>query len=139
MDINTLYHERLLAYARQARTLTYLDQPDYSAQQKNPHCGDHVQIDLKLNENIVSDFGGKVEGCAICEAAMGLAGHALIGADVTYAIALPLEIKSWLKRNMAHPPLDAMKHFTLVQDLVVRHQCMLLPFEAMAYSLKEFK
>ncbi len=56
-----------------ARDVSLLTDPNVSFTSKNPVCGDEVTIDLIINkDNIISHYGHKVRGCALCEASSGL-------------------------------------------------------------------
>ena len=57
-----------------------LDPNDFSYEDDNPACGDHIQIDVRLDENgHVSEALFSGEGCAISQASADLLIESIIG------------------------------------------------------------
>lgn len=60
-----------------------LDPNDISYEDDNPSCGDHIQIDVRLDENnIVTEALFSGEGCAISQASADLLLESIIGKSV---------------------------------------------------------
>ena len=73
MNLEQLYQEKILAFARLARQSTPLENAAFSATVKNPTCGDRVRVDLDLDpDNRITRLAVAADGCALCEAASGL-------------------------------------------------------------------
>ena len=57
-----------------------LDPNDFSYEDDNPACGDHIQIDVRLDENgLVSEALFSGEGCAISQASADLLIESILG------------------------------------------------------------
>ena len=136
MDTEKLYQEKILAFARKARQHKLLDKADHSATVSNPTCGDRVRLDLKINaDNLITDIGAKADGCALCEAATGLAVSALIGRDANGLSGLAEKMETWLAGGNEAPDLEEYAVFTTVKDYASRHSCVCLPFRAAAKAI----
>lgn len=136
MDAEALYQEQILAYARSAREGRRLDAPSCSAEATNPTCGDRVKIDLEIDANgRIAAVGAKIDGCALCEAAAGLAMENLPGLDGTEAATIGDALDQWLKGSEDAPGISGHETFTPVRSFNGRHRCVCLPFVAAAKAI----
>ena len=139
-SLEDLYQSKILEFARLARNIELLKDPNVSFTSRNPVCGDEVTIDLVINkDNIISHYGHKVRGCALCEASAGLV--------VNYFINKNLPIKNFmeyfdnwlLNKNLEFPKQlpEELKIFLPIQDVKSRHVCIKMPFEAFFESINK--
>jgi len=103
-----------------------LDPHDISFEDENPLCGDHIRIDLRVDDNgKVTEAGFSGHGCAISQASADLLLEAVIGKPLD-------EVKAISKQDI----LDV-----LGIDLgPVRLKCALLPLKVLkagVYGLGE--
>ena len=134
-----LYHRAILELAKQARQAGRLEAPQASVTVDNPLCGDRVTLDLSLADGRVREVGHKVRGCLLCQAAAAAIGERapgetpaalrVIAKDLADAIAGAPETagRTW-PELAAFAPVHAHKS---------RHECVLLPFEALTQALDE--
>jgi nitrogen fixation protein NifU and related proteins len=134
-----LYHQAILELAKRARQASRLEDPDASVTVDNPLCGDRVTLDLRFADGRVDKVGHRVRGCLLCQAAAAAIGERAPGAtpavlrtvarDLSDAIARTPEAagKSW-PELAAFAPVHAHKS---------RHECVLLPFEALMRALDQ--
>jgi nitrogen fixation protein NifU and related proteins len=80
-----LYQELILDHYRRPRNRRALPQADRAAIGDNPLCGDHVQIFLKLDGDIVREVTFEGTGCAISTASASLMTEALKGRTLAQA------------------------------------------------------
>ena len=146
MDINALYQDKILEYARFARSSGgHITASPEKAQKtakailKNPTCGDEVTIALDISNGIITGITAKANACAICEAATGLAMMQLPGMSCDMAALLPAKIKTWLEDPTSPPPFKAAEDLSPIRTFNQRHACMILIFEAarLAIAAKE--
>ena len=129
-----LYHAAILDRARSGERTDRLERPDASATIDNPLCGDRVTIDLKLDGARVSDIAHHVRGCALCRAAAATIARHAIGETAESLAQTTEAIRGMLKRA-APAPSGAWSEFSMFQPVRAyksRHDCVLLPFEAIA-------
>lgn len=134
-----LYHERIVALARDASGARRLEAPDATATVDNPLCGDRVTIDLRVAAGRVSEVGHRVRGCLLCEAAAALIAAAAPGRTGEEARAGAAAARAVLAGD-GDPPAGAWSDvsvFRPVRDFRSRHECVLLPFEALDRALRD--
>lgn len=67
--MDDLYREEIVDRYKNPRFQGVLNPNDYSYEDDNPVCGDHLQIDLRVDENeIVTEALFSGEGCSISQA-----------------------------------------------------------------------
>lgn len=92
--MDDLYREQIIERFKNPHFRGELDPNDISFEDDNPLCGDHIRIDLRLDENeIVTEalFDGK--GCSISQASADLLVESVIGKSLE-------EIKGYGKENV---------------------------------------
>ncbi len=133
---NALYHEALVAKARQATGKGRLANANASARLDNPLCGDRVTLDLRVEDGRIEEVGHEVKGCLLCEAAAATIAELTPGKTIDEARALAGSVKSMMKEGAA-PSEPALEIFTPVQGAKSRRDCVLLPFGALEKALAE--
>ena len=63
-----IYHEMIIDYSRNPLNFGELENPDVTYHDSNPLCGDSIDIDLKIDDNKISNIKFHGKGCAICMA-----------------------------------------------------------------------
>ncbi len=63
-----IYHEMIVDYSRNPVNYGEIKDHDVTFHDANPLCGDSIDIDMKIDENRVSDIKFHGKGCAICMA-----------------------------------------------------------------------
>ena len=92
--MDDLYREVIIEHYKNPGFRGKLDPHDISFEDSNPLCGDHIQIDLRVDSNgVVSDARFDGRGCAISQASADLLIESIIGKPVD-------EIKQLNKQNI---------------------------------------
>ena len=124
--MDDLYREQIIDRYKNPRYRGKLEPNDITFEDDNPLCGDHIRIDLRLNDqDMVSEIAFSGEGCSISQASADLLVESVLGKH-----------------------LDEIKHLTKdhVLDLLgielgpVRLKCALLSLKVLkagAYGLGE--
>ena len=71
-DLSDLYQEVIIDHSRKPRNFRRLADANRTAQGHNPLCGDRITVDLKLQQDQVTDLGFQGAGCTICTASASL-------------------------------------------------------------------
>jgi len=134
-----LYHQAILELAKRARQARRLEAPDASVTIDNPLCGDRVTLDLNLADGRVRDVGHKVRGCLLCQAAAAAIEARAPGETPATLRAVARDLGEGIARapeaaGGQWPELDA---FAPVHAHKSRHDCVLLPFEALIKALDQ--
>ena len=65
---DALYHDEILARAKDTAREGRLEAPDRTATLDNPLCGDRVTLDFALSDGRIDKVRHFVRGCALCRA-----------------------------------------------------------------------
>ena len=63
-----IYHEMIVDYSRNPLNFGEIKDHDVTFHDSNPLCGDSIDIDLKIDDDKVTDIKFHGKGCAICMA-----------------------------------------------------------------------
>lgn len=78
--MDDLYREVIIEHYKNPEHRGSLDPNDISFEDENPLCGDHIKIDLRVDENnIIKDAKFDGHGCAISQASADLLLEYIIG------------------------------------------------------------
>lgn len=77
--MDDLYRELILDHYQHPHNHGEISNPDISAEDSNPLCGDKIRIDMKLKGDVVEDIKFNGKGCAISQASASLLTDELIG------------------------------------------------------------
>lgn len=81
--MDDLYREIIIEHYKNPSYRGHLDPHDIAFEDSNPLCGDHIQIELRLDANgAVSDARFNGHGCAISQASADLLMESIIGKPV---------------------------------------------------------
>jgi len=111
-----LYAEEILDHYKHPRHFGHLDHPTLTYHDRNPLCGDEIELELKIEDGRVADVAFSGHGCAISRAAASMMSEEIIGKSLE-------DLKGWNKDNI----LDLLG----IEVGPVRIKCALLPLKAL--------
>jgi nitrogen fixation protein NifU and related proteins len=111
-----LYAEEILDHYKHPRHFGHLDNPSLVYHDRNPLCGDEIELELKIEDNKVADVAFTGQGCAISRAAASMMSEEIIGKSLD-------ELRGWNKESI----LDLLG----IEVGPVRIKCALLPLKAL--------
>ncbi|HEY0798240.1 MAG TPA: SUF system NifU family Fe-S cluster assembly protein [Candidatus Baltobacteraceae bacterium] len=85
------YREYILDHYRNPRNFGHLDEPDVSAEDLNPLCGDRIRFELKVKDGRVEDVRFSGKGCAISQASASMLSETLRGQLLEDIARMPKE------------------------------------------------
>lgn len=122
------YRELIIERYKEPHFRGVLDPNDITFEDDNPSCGDHIQIDVRLDANgMVTEALFSGEGCAISQASADLLLESIIGKTVD-------EIKEITKE-------DILENLGIELG-PVRLKCALLPLKVLkagVYGIQEIE
>ncbi len=81
--MDDFYRELIVEHYKNPAYKGSLDPNDYSYEDENPLCGDHIKIDLRVDDNnIITEALFSGHGCAISQASADLLMEVIIGKPV---------------------------------------------------------
>lgn len=86
--MNNIYQEIILDHSRNPRNHGTLEQPTHQAKALNASCGDKLQMDMIVKDDIIEEVHFSGVGCAISQASASLLTESIKGKSVSSALAL---------------------------------------------------
>lgn len=83
-----LYQEILMDHYRNPRNCGVIDQPDFSAEQRNSSCGDEVYCTGIIEDNVLLDIAFCGKGCVISQSTASLLSEAVKNKPLDDILAL---------------------------------------------------
>ncbi len=141
MKVSRLYHQAILEAASARTGEGELEQRHARAVVDNPLCGDRVRVDVMVSGGRVERVAHEVRGCLLCQAAASVIGAEAPGEGVQALIQLTSALRAFLAGETLKPPQlwPALEMFAPVAKHKSRHDCVMLPFDALAEALQNCK
>ena len=116
-----IYHEMIVDYSRNPINYGKIENHDVTFHDSNPLCGDSIDIDMKINENKITDIKFHGKGCAICMACSSVLTEITKGKSIDEARAV--------EKN------DVLGELGLEHLQAVRIKCALLSLKVLKSAL----
>lgn len=138
-DLIKLYSARILALAADMPRTERLSEPDGSAKRRSPLCGSTVTVDIRLNGNVIHDFGQDVKACALGQASAAIVGAHIVGLTVEQVQTGRDQLYAMLKEDGPVPgaPFGDFVVLEPARDYKNRHSSILLAFDASLEALSQ--
>ncbi len=78
-DVQDLYQEVIVDHGRRPRNKSVMENASLQAYGKNPLCGDHITVYVRLENDIIREISFSGEGCAISTASASLMTERIMG------------------------------------------------------------
>ena len=127
MTGDPIYTEMIIEYAKHPSNFGKLENPDITRHDSNPLCGDSIDLQLKIDDNKISDVKFNGKGCSICMACTSVLTEIIKGKDLN-------EVKK-LEKNELLGELG-LQH--LIRTSPVRIKCALLSLKALKYGIYSY-
>jgi nitrogen fixation NifU-like protein len=90
--MDDFYRDYILDHYRNPRNFGTLENPDATAEDLNPLCGDQIRMDLRVDaDGNVTDVRFSGKGCAISQASASMLTESIVGMKLTDVARLPKE------------------------------------------------
>tara|TARA_A100000164_G_scaffold219441_1_gene194751 strand:+ start:62 stop:469 length:408 start_codon:yes stop_codon:yes gene_type:complete len=108
------------------------------AKQKNPLCGDHIEIKLNIYENQIIDFAYQTKSCVFCQASASMLSKKTIKKDIISTKKF-LMIAEKLFENDKISLNSDWKNLKKIfnKKNLSRKECLLLPIRALLKIIKQ--
>lgn len=139
MTSQELYKDIILDHHRDPRNFGELGAHDFMIEKYNPLCGDHVRVEVKLDENgqKVADIAFKGEGCSISMASASILTEEAKGKPVREVLAEIQKFRDVLQGQGDESELAGdVEALSGVKAFPVRIKCALLPWTALKEGLE---
>lgn len=119
-----IYHEMIVDYSRNPINYGKIEDHDVTFHDSNPLCGDSIDIDMKIDDNKVSDIKFHGKGCAICMACSSVLTEIAKGKSIE-------EVRNITKN-------DVLGELGLENLQAVRIKCALLSLKVLKFALYSY-
>jgi len=139
--LNDIYNNRILELAGNIPRIGRLPAADATATAHSKLCGSTVTIDLKMQDDTVTDFAHEVKACALGQASSSIMARNVIGANAAELRDLREAVRRMLKENGA-PPSGKWADIAVlepVRDYKARHASTMLTFDAVVSAIDQIE
>ncbi|MEM5500659.1 iron-sulfur cluster assembly scaffold protein [Ahrensia kielensis] len=139
--IDDVYNTKLLEYAGNISRVGTLETPDATAKAHSKLCGSTISIDLKMDDDVVSDFAQIVKACALGQSAASIVASNIVGAKAQELRDARSQMIQMLKEE-GEPPqgrFAELKYLQPVKDYKARHASTLLVFDAIVDAIDQIE
>jgi nitrogen fixation protein NifU and related proteins len=95
--MDELYRDYILDHYKNPKNFGELPERDLEFRDKNPLCGDEMEVQIRVEDGKIADLKWHGQGCAISQAAASIASEELIGMPVDEAAKLDAD---WMLEHM---------------------------------------
>ncbi|MEJ2544197.1 MAG: SUF system NifU family Fe-S cluster assembly protein [Calditrichaceae bacterium] len=139
-EFRELYQEIILDHNRSPRNFRKMDDYTHILEGRNPLCGDHYTIYLKVKDDLIEDVSFEGSGCAISKASASVMSTTVKGKTVTEANEY-FDIFHKLVTGEAEPDeyfekAGKIAAFSGVSEFPVRVKCASLAWHTMHNALE---
>ena len=112
----------------------------HRSKNKNPLCGDEMEISLIIKGNIIQDIGYQCKSCVYCQASVSLLSRWVMQVPVEKISNLVSNAEFFFDKNfdqLKKNNIKDLKSFTKImnQENISRKECLLLPFRTLSKAL----
>jgi nitrogen fixation NifU-like protein len=137
--LNALYQELILDHYRRPRNKGVLEHPTHTVALTNPLCGDEIDLQLRVEGDVIADVRFIGRGCSISQAAASMMTQVVRQRPVSDALQLAARMSALMRGDEAAATdraLGDLRALAGVARFPVRVKCALLPWNALTDALK---
>ncbi|MBQ7502155.1 SUF system NifU family Fe-S cluster assembly protein [bacterium] len=138
-----LYRQIIIDHYNRPHNHCRLPHASHSLEGENASCGDHIELDLLIENGIIKDVGFGGEGCSIFTASASILTDMIKGKTVSEAAELAKAFKARLSAHTNPKIAQTAEDIDLgelealdgVRDYPVRIKCALLSWETLLQTI----
>ena len=134
-ELNDLYNDLIMEHSMNSYNKKKLEKCDLCEKGHNPNCGDEIEIEVKLDGDIIKDMSFTGHGCAISQASASIMIDTLRGKNIKQAKEIIKTFIEMIKRETKDEEdikkLEDAIAFKNVSNMPARVKCALLAWHTM--------
>jgi nitrogen fixation protein NifU and related proteins len=136
-DLSDLYQELILDHNRRPRNFGALTDATGQALGHNPLCGDRINVEVRLDADVIRDVRFTGSGCAISKASASLMTEAIRERSVSEALGLLERFQTMLtgRQPVDLEGLGKLEVFSGVREFPMRVKCATLAWHTLKAAL----
>ena len=138
MDTKELYREILNEHNINPLHKKEMENPTMTLNGVNPSCGDDITLNLKIEDDVVTDASFTGSGCAISQASCDMMADVIIGKSKETALKLAEFFDRMIKGEVSEEELEELDEAASLQDIShmpARVKCAMLGWRTMKEML----
>tara|TARA_E500000331_G_scaffold311554_1_gene318942 strand:+ start:1115 stop:1525 length:411 start_codon:yes stop_codon:yes gene_type:complete len=113
----------------------------HQSKNKNPLCGDEMEISLIIKDDIIQDIGYQCKSCVYCQASVSLLSKCVMQAPIEKISDFISKAEFFFDENfdqLKNLNIKGLKDFKKIMNSenISRKECLLLPFKTLSKALK---
>ena len=128
---------RILEIASNTENHKIVKNYTHQSKNKNPLCGDEMEISLIVKNNRISDMGYQCRSCVYCQASVSMLSQKIKNEKLSNIKSLITLVESLFKETEVKVDTKWLDFKEIMnKDNVSRKECLLLPFKTISKALK---
>ena len=128
---------RILEIASNTKNNKVVKNFTHLAKNKNPICGDEMEIRLKIANDKIVDFGYQTKSCIFCQASVSLLSINIKNKKIKIIKQLILDLEDFFSKSSNKFKKKWPQYKVLFKKKnLARKDCLLLPFQTLKKALK---
>ncbi|MDQ3674400.1 MAG: SUF system NifU family Fe-S cluster assembly protein [Gemmatimonadota bacterium] len=141
-EIAALYQEMILDHYRRPRNKGKIENPDATAEMRNPLCGDEIDLQVKFAGDKLGELRFSGRGCSISLASASMMTQIVAGKDTAEINAIRERFRELMLGDLTaatDTKLGSLRALSGVSRFPARVKCALLAWNALDRVLAERK
>ena len=132
---------KILEIASDTKNHKVIKNHTHQSKNKNPLCGDEMEISLIVKDNIVEDIGYQCKSCIYCQASVSLLSRFVMQTPIEKITVFLSQASSFFDEsfeNLKKINIKGIEDFKNIMNSknISRKECLLLPFKTLSKALK---
>ena len=132
---------KILEIASDTKNHKVVKNHTHQSKNKNPLCGDEMEISLIVKDNIVQDIGYQCRSCVYCQASVSLLSKWVMQAPIEKISDFVSNAEFFFDENFDQLKKINIKDLKVFKKImnpknISRKECLLLPFQTLSKALK---
>ena len=129
-DLQDVYNDLIMEHSMNSYNKKKLETCDLCEMGHNPSCGDEIEIQIKIKDNVIEDLAFTGQGCAISQASTSIMIDTLIGKTKEEALEIINIFIGMIKREITDEgelqKLEEAIAFKNISNMPARVKCAVL-------------
>ena len=129
-NLDEVYNDLIMEHSMNSYNKRKIENPTKIEKGHNPSCGDEIELELKLNGNVIEDIAFTGQGCAISQSSTSIMADVLRGKTLEEAKDIIKTFIDMIKRETKDEKelekLEDAIAFKNVANMPARVKCALL-------------
>ena len=137
--LSALYQELILDHYRRPRNKGVVEHPTHTIALNNPLCGDEIDLQLRMEGDVIKDVRFIGRGCSISQAAASMMTQVVKDKRLVDALAIADRMSAMMHGDESasqDKTLGDLRALAGVAKFPIRVKCALLPWNALRDAVK---